>query len=163
MHREHLFKHVLFFLQVSRFQSRCCTCAWIPSSVHDVPPVVMLGLVQQRLDPRLYEHPCTRIEWLLLTPHDVLGVWIRIEILLELGPREWIQLLDPCDSGILNALRFSVLDEGSVDLSRAQNNALDLVMRCNRLAVFGFWDDPLEVSILSEVLDVGSGNRMPQE
>jgi hypothetical protein len=79
--------------------------------------IVMLGLVQQSLDSRLSEDPCTGIGRLLLAPDDGLGVGVRIQVLFELLPREGEQLLDTGYGDIFEALIGAVLDECGVDLT----------------------------------------------
>ena len=60
-------------------------------------PIMILGLIQQSLNPRLGEAPSARIERLFLTPDDCLGVGVHVEVFLEWLPGEGVELLDSCD------------------------------------------------------------------
>jgi hypothetical protein len=82
-----------------------------------MPPIMVFGMIQQRLDPGLHKAPCARIQWFLLTPHDRLCVGVLVEVLAELGPGEGVELLDTCDGDVFAALGFAVFDEGGVDLA----------------------------------------------
>jgi hypothetical protein len=82
-----------------------------------MPPIMVFGMIQQRLDPGLHKAPCARIQRFLLTPHDRLRVGVLIQILAQLGPGEGVELFDTCDGDISAALGFAVLDEGGVDLA----------------------------------------------
>jgi len=53
-------------------------------------PVVVFGVIEQSLDSRLGEAPCTGIERFLLAPDNSLGVWIHIEVLFQLLPWEGV-------------------------------------------------------------------------
>ena len=83
-----------------------------------MPPVMMLRLVEQGLNPRLRETPCSRIERFLLRPDDGFGVGILIQVLAELGPGEGIELLESCD-GRVTVVRVggAVFVEGGIDLT----------------------------------------------
>ena len=61
---------------------------------------MVLGAIEQGLDSRLGETPCTGIERFFLTPNDSLGVGVSVEIFLQLLPRERVQLLDTGDGGV---------------------------------------------------------------
>jgi hypothetical protein len=107
---------------------------------------MVLGLVQQCLDTRLREAPSTSIERLFLSPDDVFGVGIAVQIVADLRPWEWMQLLNASDGGSTVANFSAVFRQSDVDLSRAQNNALDFVVGINIVGFVTFvWDDPLEV------------------
>ena len=126
-------------------QARGHTGTGIPASVHDVSAIMMLGLVQERLDPRLHERPSAGIQRLLLTPDDVLGIRILVQVFLEQCPWERIQLLDARKCSVLDLVRLTVLDKCGVHLTRAHDDSFDLVRLLDGVAVFGFGDDPLEV------------------
>ena len=81
---------IFLLFHMSSLQSCRHTCAWVPASIQHVPAVVVLGLIEQGLDSRLSEAPGTGVEGLLLTPDDVLGVWVHVEVLLQLSPREGV-------------------------------------------------------------------------
>ena len=157
MHGKGIFQQVMFLFLVVGLETRSYTGTGVPPCIHHVAAIVMLCLVQQCLYPGLHERPCTSIEWLFLTPHNVLCVRIGIEVLLQLLPREGIQLLNARDGGILDALAFPMLDQSSVDLARADNDTVDLVVRIDRLVLVSrIWDDPLEVAVSRKVFNVGA-------
>lgn len=108
-------------------------------------PVMMLGLIQQRLNTGLDETPSAGIERLLLTPHDGLRILVAVQVLLELLPGEGVELLNTRDGGVLEALVGAVLVQCSVHLAGTDDHAIDLVGFGNRFTVFWVWDDPLEV------------------
>ena len=68
----------------------CHTRAGISPRIEDVLAIVMLCVVEQSLNPRLREAPRACIQWLFLSPHNVLGVGILVEIFLKLSPREGV-------------------------------------------------------------------------
>lgn len=90
-------------------QSSCHTGTRISSSIHTVSSVVVFRRIQQCLDSGLYKGPCTRVQWLFLAPYNCLGVRIRVEVLLQLLPREGVELFDTSDSSILETLGLTVL------------------------------------------------------
>ena len=55
MYLERLVEQMLFFLDVTCFQSRGHTGAWVAARIHDMPTVVVFGLVEQGLQARLHE------------------------------------------------------------------------------------------------------------
>lgn len=125
---------------------------------------MMLRLIQQRLDPRLYEAPRARVQRLLLTPHDRLGVRVLIEVVAQLCPWEGVELFDARDGGVFLAFGFAVLDEGGVDLAGAHDHAFDLVVGFDVASfVRRVGNDPLEVGVAGHVFDVGAGERMAEE
>jgi hypothetical protein len=64
-----------------------------------------------------------------LTPDDVLGIWIHVQVLLQLLPGERIQLLNTRDGGVTDFLGCAMLMQCSVDLTSAEDDSLN---------VFGF-------------------------
>ena len=74
-----------------------------------------------------------------------------------------MQLLNTGDGGVADTLGITVLGEGSVDLARAQDNTLDLLRGLDGGTVSGIGDDPLEVRVTSEGIQIGAGNRVTQE
>lgn len=60
-----------------------------------------------------------------------------------------------------------MLEEGGEDLAGTQDDALDLLglvdLEGGIFGVLGILDDPLEVALASEVLDVGAGERVTQK
>ncbi len=81
--RESSLQKLSFLLSMAGLQPGGDTGTWIPSSIHDVLAIMVLGLVQESLDSWLGETPCTGIERLLLTPYDGLSIWIAVKVLLE--------------------------------------------------------------------------------
>ncbi len=67
---------------MATLQARGNTGTRIPAGVHNVLAVVMLSVVEQRLDSRLGEGPCTSVERFLLTPNNGLRVRIGVQVLL---------------------------------------------------------------------------------
>ena len=69
-------------------QPRRHTRTGIPPCIHDVFPVMVLGLVQECLDSRLGEAPSACVQGFFLCPDDGLGIWVGVEVLAQLGPGE---------------------------------------------------------------------------
>jgi hypothetical protein len=157
-------EQVLLLLLVRVLKTSSDRGAGVTSSIHDVPPVVVLGLVEKSLNPRLGETPCTSVERLLLTPNDVLGVGVRVEVLLQLLPWEGVELFNTGDRDILQATRLALLDKRSIDLTSAKNDAVDLVMRSNFAASMSWvLDDPLEVRLARELFQIRTGQWVTQK
>lgn len=77
-----------------------------------------LRLIQQGLDPGLREAPRARVEWLLLRPHDRLGVGVLVQVLAQLGPGEGVELLDAGDCDVVEGrVGGAVFVQGDVDLA----------------------------------------------
>lgn len=153
-HLEGDVKHIALLLQVTRLQSRRHTCAWVSASIHDVPTVVVLGLVQQCLNPRLRETPWTSVKRLFLRPYDCLSVGVRVEIFAELLPWEGIQLLHTGDGGVKELVLLTVFVKCDVYLTSTEDYTLDLIVWDELvLGRFVSWvrNDPLEVSAFGKV------------
>ena len=163
VHLERRVEQVLLFLEMAGLEARRDRGAWVAPGVEHVLPAVVLGRVQERLDARLGEAPGTRVQRLLLAPHDVLGVRIQVEVLLELSPRERVQLFDPRDCRVLDALVLAVLVKGGVDLPGAEDDPFDRVAIDHGLAVLRVGDDPPEVRVTREVVYRRPRKRMSQE
>ena len=145
-HREGLIQQLLFLLDMTRLQPRRHARTWISASIHTMPSVMMLRMVQQRLNSWLHETPRPSIERLLLTPHDRLRVGVLIEVVTELRPWEGIHLLDARDRDIFATFGFAVFDDGGVDLACAHDDAINAVMRVDGAGFVGrVGNDPLEV------------------
>ena len=130
-----------------------------------MPPIVMLGLIQQGLESGLGEAPRARIQRFLLRPDDGLGVGVGVEVFLELGPGERVELLHAGDCGRFEVIvGGAVLVEGGVDLAGAHDDAVDFVVGFD-VAGLVSWvgDDPLEVGVACEVGDGRSGEGMAEE
>ena len=123
------------------------------TGVENVTAVVVLGLVQQGLNTRLGVAPGTGVQRLLLGPDDVAGVGVAVQVLLQLSPREGVQLLNTSDGSVADTVGLTVLEESSVDLARAQDDTLNILGLIDLLAVGGVGDDPLEVRLASELLN----------
>ena len=81
---------------------------------------MMLGLIQQGLDPRLSKAPSTGIQRFFLRPDYGAGVRVGVKIVPELGPWEGVQLLDAGDGGVIElSVCSAVFVESGVDLSCA--------------------------------------------
>lgn len=138
--------------------------AGIAARKQHVLVVVVLRLVEQRLDARLREAPRARVQRLLLRPHDVLGVRVRVQVLLQLLPGEGVQLLDARDGCVFDALVGPVLVQRGVDLARADYDAGDVLGGVDFAGgVGGVRDDPLEVRVAGEVGEVGAGDGVAEE
>lgn len=146
-------EEIYLLLHVTRLQSCCHTGAWVPTSIQHVSAVMVLCLVEQCLDSRLGEAPGTGVERLFLTPDDVLGVRVHVEVRFQLSPWERIELLDTGDCSRLELLTGAMLVYGDIGLTGAENDALNLVWFFDRLAMFRIWDDPLEMGIPCKILD----------
>jgi len=126
--------------------------------------IMILRAVQEGLNAGLGVAPSASIKRLLLGPDDGLGVGIRIQVLAELLPREGMQLLDAGDGDVVEAVVGAVLDEGSIDLAGAEDQAVDLVVRLDGTRLVGrVGDDPAEGGLADELLDVRAGDRVAQE
>lgn len=146
-----------------RLQTGSHAGAWGTASIQDVTAVVVLGVVEESLETRLDKAPGTGVEGLLLTPDDVLGVGVAIEGLLELLPREGVELLDTDDGGVLDAFGLTVFRESSKDLTRAENDARDILGLVDGLAVLVLREDPAEVRIANKLLNRRAAERVTQE
>lgn len=160
------FQKVLLFLHVAALETSGDTGARVSSSIKNVSSVVVLGLVQQSLDTRLCEGPRTCVKRLLLGPDDVLGVGVRVEVLLELSPREGVELLNTGDGSVGDAILLAVLVQSSIDLTSTENDALNLLLRLDLVLALGVSrvrNDPLEVRVASELLDGGAGQGVTEK
>ena len=163
IHRERILQQILLLLQMHRLQARRHARARVPARVHDVLVVVVLGFIQQGLDPGLGEAPGARVQRLLLAPDDVLGVGVGVEVLAQLRPGEGVQLLDARDGRRPDLVGRAVLVQGRVDLARAENDAFNFFVRGDGLPMLGVGDDPLEVRFAGEVFDARAGEGVAEE
>lgn len=164
-HRESHLEEVRLLLGVDVLETSRHGRAGVAASVHDVLAVVVLSLVQQSLDTRLREAPGSGVERLFLAPHDGLSVGVHVEVLLELLPREGVELLDAGEGHVIDLVLRAVLVEGRPDLTAAQNHAVNLLGSLDGASlVLGIRDDPLEAGILaSKLLNVGPSKRVAEE
>lgn len=138
--------------------------ARVAAGVHDVPAVVVLGLVEKCLDTRLCEAPCTSVERLFLAPDNLLCVGVRVEVLLKLLPWEGVELLNTSDGNVLEAAGFTLLNERSVHLTCAENDTVDLLVRADGTSLMGrVTNNPFEVRLASELFDVRAGKRVAEK
>lgn len=149
---ESIVEQILLLLQVAALETSGNRSARGTASIQHVAAVVVFSSVKQSLDTWLNKAPSTSIERLLLGPDDVLGVRVAVQVLLELSPREGVELLDTGDGGVANALALTVFGKSSVDLAGAHNNTLNLFRLVNGGAVSGVRDDPTEVRVSSELV-----------
>lgn len=157
-------QEVLLLLGMRRLETSSHRRAWVAASVHDVLVVVVLGLVEQRLDTRLRETPRTGVQRLLLCPDDGLGVGVRVQVLLQLLPGEGVELLDTCDGHVVDLVVCAVLVQGRVHLARAHDHTVDLVWGLDRVGLVGWvTDDPVELRVTRKVLNVGASQRVTQK
>lgn len=163
MHRKRSIQQILLLLKMNTLQTRRHTRAWIATSIQHMSSVMMFRVIQQRLNTRLHEAPRTRVQGLFLTPHDVLGVRIAVEVVFELLPGERVQLLNACDSGVLDTLALAVFDQSGVNLAGAEDDALDVFGSIDGFAVFGFGDNPVEVGVAGEFFDGGAAHGVAQK
>lgn len=160
---ESILEKLLLLLQVDSLETASDGSARSATGVQNVAAVVVLGGVKQSLNTGLGVRPGTGVQRLLLGPDDVLGVGVAVKVLLELSPREGVQLLNTGDSSVADAVSLTVLGQSSVNLARAENDTLDLLGLIDGGAVGRVTDDPLEVRVISESLQVGTGNRVTQQ
>lgn len=160
---ERILKEFLLFLDVHGLETGGHRCARGTAGVQDVAAVVMLRGIQQGLDTGLGEAPGTGVQRFLLSPDDVLGVGVAVEVLLELSPGEGVQLLDTGDGGVADVVGLTVLEQCGVHLTRAEDHTFDLLGLVDSGAVSGVGDDPLEVGVASELGELRASNGVTQE
>ena len=164
---ESILQELLLLLQVNGLETSGHGGARGTTSVQDVAAVVVLGRVQHSLNTGLDERPGTGVERLLLAPDDRLGIRVSVEVVAELGPGEGVELLNTGDGSVGDLVGLTVLEEGGEDLAGTEDDALDLLrlvdLEGGVLGVGRVLDDPLEVALTSEVLDVGAGERVTEK
>lgn len=148
-----MLQQIHLLLHMRALQPRRHTSAGVPPRIQDMLPIMMFRLIQQSLDAGLSETPSAGVERLFLAPNDVLGVGVHVEVFLELGPREGVELFDAGDGGVFVFFGGAVLVQGDVGLAGAEDDALDLFGRGDGVVVFRVGDDPLEVGFAGEVFD----------
>lgn len=164
-HRKRLLEQLLLFLDVHRLDTRGDGRARRTARVHDMATVVVLGGIKQGFNAWLDEAPCTRVQGLFLRPDDGLGVRVHVvQVVTELRPRERVELLDTGDGDVAQAEVGTVLDQRGVDLAGAENDALDLLGGVDLArGVGGVGDDPLEVRVAGEFIQVGAGDGVTEQ
>lgn len=116
---ESLLEELLLFLEMDRLETRGHGRTRSATGVEDVTAVVVLGLVEQGLNTRLGVDPGTGVQGFFLAPHDVAGIGVAVQVLLQLSPRERMQLLNTGDGDIADVVGFTMLGEGSIHLASA--------------------------------------------
>jgi len=109
LYRESHLHQLLLLSRVRGLQTRRDGGAGATASVHDVFPVMVLGVVKEGLDTRLGVAPRAGIQGLLLGPDDSLGVAVLVEVVTELLPWEGVELLVTGDGDVVNLLLGAVL------------------------------------------------------
>lgn len=163
MDGESILQELLLFLQVNGLETGSDRSTRSTAGVQDVATVVVLSSVQQGLNTGLGVRPGAGVKRLLLGPDDVLGIGVAVKVLLELAPGEGVELLNTGDGGVANAVGLTVLDKSGVDLTRAEDDTLNLLGLIDGHAVGGVRDNALEVRVLSECLQVGTSNGVTQQ
>lgn len=160
-------QQILLLLHVRALQTRRHRRARVAACVQDVPAVVVLGLIEQGLDPGLREAPSASVEWLFLAPDDVLRVRVAVELFLELRPWEGVQLLDTDDGSVGDLVLLTVLVQDRVGLACAEDRTLYLLfglqLELLALLVELVGDNPLEVRVTSKVLDGRASKRVTEK
>lgn len=150
-------QQVLLLLHVRALQTSGHTGAGVTAGIHHVSAVVVLSLVEKGLNAWLGEAPGPSVERLFLTPNNVLGVGVRVEVLLKLGPWEGVELLYAGNGRVGELVGSTVLVKCCVDLSCAEDDTLNLVVGLKlelAIAIVRWvWDDPLEVAFAGEVFN----------
>lgn len=127
LHGKSHFQQFFFFLLVHMFQTSGYRGTGVATSVHDVSPVVVLGLIEKSLDTRLGKAPSTSVEGLFLRPHNGLGIGVHVEVFLELLPWEGVQLFDTGEGNVVDLVVGAVLLQGSPNLTRTENDTVNLL------------------------------------
>lgn len=162
--RESHLDKLLLLLEVRRLLASSDRSARSTTSVHDVLAVMVLGVVEQSLKARLGIRPGTSVEGLLLGPDNGLGVGVLVEVLTELLPREGVELLDTSEGDVVDLVVLAVLEESGIDLTSAENDTLNLLGGLDLTSLVSrVGEDPTEVSVVSELLDVGTSDGVTQE
>lgn len=158
-----IFKEFLLFLDVDGLETGSHRRTRGTTSVEDVATVVVLCCVQQRLKTRLGEAPGTSVQRLLLAPDDGLGVGVLVQVLTELLPGEGVELLNTRDGHVVDLVLGAVLVQSRIDLTRAEDHALDLLGRLDVAArVGGVGDDPAEARVAGELIQGRAGERVAE-
>lgn len=160
---EGILEELLLFLQVDGLETGGDRSAASTTSVEDVAAIVVLSGVQQGLNAGLGVGPGTSVEGLLLAPNNVLGVGVAVKVLLELSPWEGVQLLNTGDGSVADAVSLTVLGQGGVDLARAKDDTLNLLRGVDGGTVALVGDDPLEVRVAGQGLNVRASERVTQQ
>jgi hypothetical protein len=134
-------------------EARCYTGTRVTACIHDVLAIMILGLIEECFNARLSERPAASVQGLFLTPNNGLSVGVHVKVFLKLLPGEGVQLLDASDGCVGDLVVGPVFMEGDVDLTGAEDDALDLLRIVDGVAVFWVWDDPLELCVTGKLID----------
>lgn len=139
--------------------------ARVAAGIHDVLAVVVLGLVEQRLDAWLREAPRAGVERLLLRPDNCLCIGVHVQVFLELLPGEGVQLLEAGECDVVNLVVGTILVQASPDLPGAQDDAVNPLGRLDAARlVLRVGDDPLEARVLAgKILNIGTSEGMAEQ
>lgn len=78
-------------------------------------------------------------------------------------PWEGVELLDTSNGSVVELVCFAVLVQRCVDLTSAEDYAVNLIGLGDGFAVLRIRDDPLEVRLVCKILDVGAGKWVAEE
>jgi len=101
-----------------------------------------------------HEGPGALVLGLLLDPHE-LGVGVAGDLGLDAVEREWGKLLDTHNCNVVSAELCSLVFNVVEDLTTAEQDFLDLVVRYGALVCIG--ENLHEAVALGEVIEVGVG------
>jgi hypothetical protein len=68
-------------------------------------------------------------------------------------PREGIQLFNTSDGCVLVTLGGAIFVKSGVNLTSAENDAVNFIWFGDGFAVLGIWDDPLELRVTSKLFN----------
>lgn len=158
---------LLLLLEVHILEARSHARARVAARIHDVPPVMVLRLVEQRLDAGLCEAPGSRVERLFLRPDNVLRVGVRVEVFLDELPGERVQFFDARNGRVGQAVLGAVLVQCCVDLACAEYYALDVLWGADLEVVDAFVrgvrDYPPELGVAGEFVQIRASERVAEE
>jgi len=97
------------------------------------------------------ERPCTHVLWFFLSPDD-LCIWIESQLRDDVVERERSELLDTNESDVFEVFFATNFEEFVVDLSRTEDDLLDLMRRVDVLVHFG--DDVDDAKMISGIIEI---------
>lgn len=122
----------------------------------------MLRIADDCIQSWLYKAPATSVKRLLLSPDDFFHIWIFVQLVAELRPREGVQLLDANNNNIIDLVGFAVFDERSVNLTRTNQETGTFRWIFNRGSVLGLRNQPLEARV-GEVGKLRASQRVAEQ
>lgn len=160
-------QQILLLFQMRSLETSRHRCTWVSTRIHDVTPVVVLRLIQQRLDARLRKAPRTCVQRLFLCPDNVLCIRVVVEVLAQQLPWERMQLLDPRNGRVCDFVCDAVLVQRGKDLACAHYDTLDLILGVDLEvinAVVGWVRyDPFEARLAGELGQVRTSQWVSKE